>query len=127
MKRIREMIDRAFRGRYGLDELGKTLVILALIIYLAGVFSQSGILVSLSMAGILFAFYRVMSRRHWDRSEENRKYMSFVRLWKLKYENRKEYRIFMCRRCGKYIRVPKGKGKIQVTCTACGDKSIHRT
>lgn len=66
-----------------------------------------------------------MSRQYWDRSEENRKYMRYVKLWQLKFENRKHSRIFMCKRCGKYIRVP--KGKIQVICTACGDKTIHYT
>lgn len=127
MKKIREKLDKLFQGRYGLDDFGKALLVFSFITYILGIAAQSEMIFSLSIAGFIFFLYRAVSRKHWDRSEENRKYMSYTKLWKLKYENRKYSRIFMCKRCGKYIRVPKGKGKIQVTCTACGDKTIHRT
>lgn len=51
----------------------------------------------------------------------------FVNLQRLKYEQRNEYKIYSCKGCGRNIRVPKGKGKIEVTCPVCGLKKIHRT
>lgn len=48
-------------------------------------------------------------------------------LYKLKYEQRREYKIFQCKSCGRKIRVPRGKGKIEVTCPICGNKKICRT
>ncbi len=50
-----------------------------------------------------------------------------IQLNKTKYEQRKEFKIFRCKSCGRNVRIPKGKGKIQVTCPVCGNKTIHRT
>lgn len=125
MRKVKEKLAKMFQGRYGLDELGGTLMMFSLAVYLLGVALKNAMVFFLSIAGIITVFYRVMSRQYWDRSEENRKYMRYVKLWQLKFENRKHSRIFMCKRCGKYIRVP--KGKIQVIYTACGDKTIHYT
>ena len=50
-----------------------------------------------------------------------------INLYKLKCEQRKEYKIFQCKSCGRKIRVPRGKGKIEVTCPVCGNKKICRT
>lgn len=127
MNKWKQRINKFFQGRYGLDELGKAIIIADVIIYVLGLLLQSGLLMSLAMVGIIYAFYRVVSKQHWDRSEENRKYTHYTKLWKLRYQERKSSRIYICKSCGRYIRVPKGKGKIQVTCTACGSKSIHRT
>ena len=115
------------QSRYGLDELGKVLLVAGAIFYFIGIFVRSEILSTLGMMGLLLEFFRMMSSQGWDRSEENKKYLKYRKLWKLRWENRKEYRFYLCKRCGKYIRVPKGKGKIQVTCPGCGDKKIRRT
>ena len=45
----------------------------------------------------------------------------------MRFEMRKEYRIFRCKGCGRNIRVPRGKGKLEITCPLCGRKVIHRT
>lgn len=127
MKRLKEKWNKLFQGRYGIDELGKCIAVISICLYVLGNVLQNGSILLLSMLGLFIAFYRMMSRQNWDRMEENRKYMSYIKLWKLRYENRKYSRIYMCKRCGTYIRVPKGKGKIQVTCKKCGDRSIHRT
>lgn len=127
MRKLKESLVRFFQGRYGMDELGKTLTIGSLAVYVLGVILQSSLLVTLAMMGVIYAWYRMLSRKHWDRSAENRKYNRYVKLWKLRYQERKTSRIYMCKSCGRMIRVPKGKGKIEVTCTVCGNKSIHRT
>lgn len=127
MKKIKEKINRFFAGRYGMDELGKTLLIVSSILYLLGGILQNGILLWLAIFGICFTFYRMFSRQHWDRREENRKYNRFLKLWKLRFQERKTSRIYVCKGCGRFIRVPKGRGKIQVTCTVCGNKSMHRS
>lgn len=33
----------------------------------------------------------------------------------------KQYKYFICPQCAKRLRVPRGKGKIRVTCTHCGN------
>lgn len=76
-------------------------------------------------AGLIFFVYRFFSSQRWERQEENNQFCKYIKLWKLRYECRKEYRIYLCKRCGRFVRVP--KGKVQVTCTACGAKMMKRT
>lgn len=42
-------------------------------------------------------------------------------------EDRKTHRYFECPSCKKRLRVPKGKGKIRITCPHCGEKFERRT
>lgn len=42
-------------------------------------------------------------------------------------EYRKDNKVFKCRKCGQMLRVPKGKGKVKVTCPKCGESFIKRT
>ena len=39
----------------------------------------------------------------------------------------KEHRIFRCPKCDKRVRVPRGRGKIEITCPHCGNKFIKRS
>lgn len=39
----------------------------------------------------------------------------------------KNHKIFQCGKCGQMIRVPKGKGKIAITCPSCKQEFIKRT
>lgn len=127
MNKIIQWLQRFMQGRYGMDNLGKTLWIGSLIIYLIGGIFQNQFLLSLGWFVMLIQLFRSMSRKHWDRQEENRKYNRYIKLWKLRYKERKTSRIYVCTSCGRFIRVPKGKGKIRVTCTVCGNSSVHRT
>jgi predicted RNA-binding Zn-ribbon protein involved in translation (DUF1610 family) len=127
MNRFKDKVTKFINGRYGMDDLGKAILVASMIGYVAGVLIQNSLLALLGMIGFLFFFGRVLSGDHWERSEENRKYLSYIKLWQLRYENRKTARIYMCKSCGRYIRVPKGKGKIQITCPGCGSKMIHNT
>lgn len=127
MKKIQEKLQDMFKGCYGIDELGKTIFILSVVLYFWGTALNIKTIISLGTIGLFIEIFRMASKQTWDRSEENRKYMEILKLWKLKYENRAGYRVYRCKRCGCYIRIPKGKGKIQVKCKKCGTKTIHRT
>lgn len=127
MKKIREKINKFFQGRHGMDELNLTVILVSIIIYMIGCALKNGMLLILSLGGIIFVVYRAMSKQEWDRNEENRQYIRYIKLWKVRWQERKTSRIYMCKSCGRMIRVPKGKGKIQVTCPSCGSKKIWRT
>ena len=127
MKRIKDKFSRFFQGRYGMDDLGKALLIASVICYALGALVKVGLFFSIGMFLFIYSVYRMMSKQHWDRGEENRKYNQHVKLWRTRFQERKTSRIYMCKRCGKLIRVPKGRGKIQITCPHCGSKIIKRT
>ena len=37
------------------------------------------------------------------------------------------YRFYKCPRCGVTTRVPKGKGKIRITCPRCGESFVRQS
>lgn len=125
--KIKQAVMRFFQGRYGADNLSRAISYGSLAVYFAGVLLRSQILISIAAAAIFYSLYRMMSRDFWSRSAENKRYLDFVYLNKLRFQQRKTHRIFRCKGCGKNIRVPKGKGKIEVRCPSCGRRSIHRT
>lgn len=42
-------------------------------------------------------------------------------------EQKKVYKFFLCPHCDQKVRVPKGKGKIEITCPKCRTSFIKRT
>lgn len=127
MDKIKAFLYNFMRGRYGTDELGKVTLLVSVIFYIIYAMSGWGILYSLAFVGTVFALYRSLSKDINKRYMENQRFMKLLNLNKMKFDQRKEFKIFRCKGCGRNIRVPRGKGKIEVTCPACGDKTIHRT
>ncbi len=134
-----------FNGRYGVDKLNRTVVFLALAIAVVNIFIPYGtvkfILSSVSTVLVILAVLRMFSKDFTRRSMELQKYMQIetaVKQWwwrvkaKLsKYsiksikERRyyaKNFKYYRCPRCLQKLRVPKGKGKIRITCAKCGNK-----
>jgi peptidoglycan/LPS O-acetylase OafA/YrhL len=71
---------------------------------------------------LFIAIFRSLSRNIYKRYEENRKFLVFFQ--KLKD---KDHRYYNCPRCRQQVRVPKGKGKISITCPKCREKFIKTT
>lgn len=127
MNRIKEFLYRFMRGRYGTDELGKVTLYFSCILCIISSLTDLLLLYYLGMIGLIYSLYRCFSRNINTRMVENQRFLAMINLNKLKFEQRKEYKIFKCKSCGRNIRVPRGKGKIEVTCPACGNKTRHRT
>lgn len=113
-------------GRYGSDKLnmailgcGAVACILALIFRFPLV---SWFLTALSYGLMIWAFFRSLSRNTYKRYQENRRYLMFLQRIK-----DREHRYFDCPRCRQPVRVPKGKGKISITCPKCKEKFIRKT
>lgn len=127
MDKFKKKLYDVMQGRNGVDDLGRVIFIISLVLYVLSGFLRNGFLQLLSLIGLMYTMYRAFSRDLRSRQEENRKYLQFLNLQKMRFEMRKEYRIFKCKGCGRNIRVPKGKGKVETTCPLCGRKEIHRT
>lgn len=127
MNRIRQFLYRFMQGRYGSDELGKLTLVVSIILYIAYAMTGWGILYSLAFLGTVYALFRSLSKDINKRYMENQRFLKLLNLNKMKFDQRKEYKIFRCKSCGRNIRVPRKKGKIEVTCPVCGSKTIHRT
>lgn len=122
------------QSRNGNDDLCRTTFIASILLYILSVIldilsleSIGSILYFVAFCGIIYSLFRMLSGNVMARQRENEKYLQFISLQKKRYAMRKEYRIFACKGCGQHIRVPKKKGKVEVTCPVCGRKTIHRT
>lgn len=135
---MRERLARFMQGRYGVDQFSNFLIILALILmvlefFLPFSYVRSG-LNSIGLLLIVYAYFRILSRNHYKRYAENERYMKYhnkVRFFlarkKSHMEQRRTHRIYKCPSCKQSIRVPKGKGKIAITCPKCRTEFIRRS
>ncbi len=123
---IRNAIQRLMYGRYGNDQLNTCLVAAYLILYLLYMVTGLDLLYWVSLVVIVVAIFRLLSRNHAKRRAENSKFLQaaepvvkWYRLRKTIWKD-KEHCYFKCPSCGQQLRVPKGKGRITVTCRGCG-------
>lgn len=134
MNQWKRKFESFMKGRNGIDDLGIVLISSSLVLLLISI-AVHGLLLSLIAYGLLiYAYYRVLSRKLEKRRRENMDFLAekeHVRFkWqtrKLHRSMRKTHRYLKCKKCGKRMRVPKGKGKIEITCPHCGEKFIKRT
>ena len=131
LKRLKEKFRAFVKDRNGLDDLGLTFAVLAvLVLGLAAVTCSWMIL----LAGIILltgAFFRILSRNTEARRQEN---LRFLGMWEhhrfhkqsrqLRRQEKKFYRYLKCPHCKKVIRVPKGKGEQRVLCPHCGKWAV---
>lgn len=124
---------RFMEGRYGADELGRFLSIAACAALLLGIVLRriagllSDILVLLALGLLIWCYSRVLSKNMTKRRAENGKYLQkliavqdWFALKRTCFDQRKEYAFFRCPGCSRTIRVPKGKGRVRITCRHCG-------
>lgn len=110
------------------------LILVSLLLYLINFFIGVRLLIHISFILLLLAIFRMLSRNIQRRRSENDK---FIRYWwpvktKIKrsiekIKSRKTHKFFNCPSCRNTLRVPRGKGKLQITCPKCGERFIKKT
>ena len=113
-------------GRYGTDKLSMVILTAGLITSMLSVFMRrspfSLICILLSYGLMIWAICRVLSRNTYKRYQENRKFLQFFERLK---DRQNKY--FDCPKCHQTVRVPRGKGKISITCPRCKEKFIRKS
>ena len=123
---IRNALQRFMYGRYGTDQLNRFLSVLFLVCYLLFMLTSLALFYWISAVLILITLFRTLSRNLSKRREENAKFLRkadpVIRWYRLQRTIRrdKDHCYFKCPSCGQQLRVPRGKGKITVTCRGCG-------
>ena len=123
---IRNALQRFMYGRYGNDQLNMVLVLLSLALYLVFAVTSWTFLYAVSFMLMAVALFRCLSRNYDRRRAENGQILSLVqpvtRWYRLRRTIRrdKDHCYFKCPNCGQQLRVPRGKGRITVTCRGCG-------
>ena len=123
---IRNAIRRFMYGRYGNDQLNLFLIGLYLLLYLVYMFTRLELLNAAIFVLLAVTLFRLLSRNLERRQLENARFMwvagpflSWLRLRRT-IRRDKEHVYFKCPSCGQHLRVPRGRGKITVTCRSCG-------
>ena len=141
---MKERLRKFMEGRYGADELNRFLTVCGWVLLLIG-FVLSGIdskvaliagsvLVTLSWAALIYSLFRTFSKRTQERASENYKYfvcknkvLGWFRRLRTRWQDRKTHRYYRCPQCRATVRVPKGKGKIRITCPKCKHQFVKKS
>ena len=143
--RMRERFQRFMVGRYGSDQLSRFMLVIVVILVILNIFFRKSTVVFsiLSWFVLILTYLRMFSRNIQRRYNENTRYLMLrekvTGLFRKRgpsaassgrYEERRtqkgtmrsdaQHRIFRCPRCDQRVRVPRGKGTIEITCPKCG-------
>ena len=132
MNRLREKMIRFMQGRYGVDDLTRFLMSLMVVCMILSVILRSSILNTFVWILIFYMYFRMFSRNFAARYAENQKFLSLKnRLFsgmKGNQSRKDPYnKIYKCPGCGQKVRVPKGRGKIEIRCPKCSCSFMKRT
>lgn len=134
---MRAWFQRFMSGRYGGDAFSNFLSLTALVVVVLGLFVPGlfGMLLGwLGWAALIYSYYRIFSRNIPRRAAENRWFLAqryavqqrFASA-RTRFAQRKVYRYFRCPRCRQQLRVPRGRGRISITCPKCGTSFIKKS
>lgn len=134
---IRNFFSRLMYGRYGSDQLNIFLIVLFCLLSIVDTFVKNSIasmiLSTLSYLCLLFALFRLLSRNYSRRRSENEAFQKVAGPlihWFRRKRNQardRDHVYFKCPTCAQTLRVPRGKGKISITCRNCGTVFQEKT
>ena len=131
---MKEKVQRFMIGRYGFDELSKIFLGLTIALMVASMFTRNRVIYLISLVLLVYSYWRAFSRNIAKRQQENQRflnlrYQSAVKWNKFKSrrEQKKIYRFYKCPQCEQMVRVPKGRGRICITCPKCQAEFIRKS
>ncbi len=134
---MRQKLIRFFAGRNGMDNLSILTAVLSLLLLAAASACRgvaSLVLWGLSLAALAYGYFRILSKNVAKRMRENNWYLqktqgirNALRSRIERFSQRKTYKFYKCPSCKTLLRVPRGKGKIQITCRRCGNRFAKKT
>ena len=131
---MKERMQRFMAGRYGNDQLNQFIFIVAIVSMVLEIITRQSLFYTLTLVLLILAYVRVFSRNINKRYEENMKFLKkkdaiLNKFRKQKYyaAQRRNFHIYTCPQCKQEIRIPKGKGKVEITCPKCGEKFTRKS
>lgn len=127
-------IKKIMQGRYGGDQLSMYLLIVSILFTIIGRLSNIQMLGFVGYIPLFIGIFRMFSKDISKRSMENYKFAIFISPIYTKFkkiQNRlkgsKTHKYYKCPSCNTELRMPKGKGKVIITCPKCKTKFEKRT
>lgn len=122
---MKEKLIRWMQGRYGHDSLNYFLMVMYFVMLILSIPFKNNVLSLLGCFCLFFACFRCFSRHYQARYHENQLFLKYTRpirqRWKAFRKNRADHdkKYFVCPGCGQLVRVPRKRGKIDITCPTC--------
>lgn len=123
---MKEKFRQFMVGRYGADDLGKFTIGLTAVFLVLKLFFRYSVFSLCAILLLIICYYRMFSRNIAKRSAENGKYLFYRQKYlgifvkkKNRFLDRKTHHIYHCPQCRQKIRIPKGKGMIEIRCPKC--------
>lgn len=120
-------MNRFFYGRNGFDQLAFATILAGTVLRIVARITGILALRYLYYAAILWTIFRVLSRNITQRQRENDAFLSFWhrisgagRRNQTSYQDGDPYTYLRCPDCKQALRVPKGRGTVNIRCPRCG-------
>ena len=131
---LKEKFIRFMAGRYGGDQFSRFLSFVAMALIIVNLFVRSMVLWLLGIAALVLVYVRMFSKNYEKRRRENERYLQWkykltsgFTNWMDRQKQHRDYVFFRCPSCHAMLRVPRGKGRIRVTCRKCGNAFERKT
>ncbi|PXV84607.1 hypothetical protein C8E03_12410 [Lachnotalea glycerini] len=131
---MKEKIRHFMAGRYGVDELTRFILLLDCLLMVFSLLLRNSVMNFICIFLILLCYLRMFSKNYSQRFKENQMYLKYYDRFANKYASVKYaiqqhgiYHIYKCPSCKQKIRIPKGKGKISITCPKCNKQFIKHS
>lgn len=131
---MRERLQRFMMGRYGADQLSKLYLGIAVVCMVVSLFSRWNLFYLVGLLLLIYVYYRMFSRNISKMYAQNQKFLNLRYRAVAKWNNRKKehaqrqiYRFYTCPGCKQRVRVPRGKGRIQITCPKCRMEFVKKS
>lgn len=115
-------LQRFMYGRNGADQLSWAILIAGLVVDVIASFTGLQLLYIVAYALLLWSVWRMFSKNLEKRRAENQKLLN---LWNRLRD--RQHRYYSCPQCKQTVRVPRGKGKVNIRCPKCGEQFIKKT
>lgn len=134
MNKLKAAFLRFMSGRYGNDNLNNLIFGISIVLYIINIFFIKNFFVGfISQLLLLVVLFRMFSRNWYKRQQENNKYIVMSRPIRLRIScfvkqlKDRDRRYFVCPNCHQIVRVPRGRGKIEIDCPKCHHNFERKT
>lgn len=124
---LKANLARWMQGRYGADDLSRFILLCSIVLLVLSWILPIGLIYYISLAGYVWALFRMLSRNINKRAQENATYLektahirTEISQARVRFKNRKQYKYFKCPKCGVRLRLTRGVGEKHITCRRCG-------
>ena len=134
---MKNFLHHFFQGRYGaygMDRLTRVLLVIAALFLVISFATPLGFLYYIAFVILFYCYFRMFSKNIPARYKENEIFVkktdrvaSFFKNTGKKISEFRKYHIYKCPSCGQKIRIPRGKGKIAISCPRCKNEFVKRS